>query len=251
MAYKEITFYALGSLNILTIYNYDDSHIDEILDGIVERIRRIDLAINQEASNSEVSQINKYAGIKMVKVSFDTLQIIEKGREYALKTGGLFDLIHARRRLLFKAKCNPSDILIDGYYVGLKKKGQMIDLRDLAKGYCADLTKSLLMQEGISEAVIRIDNHVVTLGKKRKIGIHDPFKKDRRLGLLEVKDQAVVTSMNDEQAITLVTDSALAGDIYSKIWGNGHLLDTDHLVILNDGRFYMSNQFRKMFIQEV
>ena len=54
-----------------------------------------------------------------------------------------------------------------------------------------------------------------------------------------------------EQAITLVTDSALAGDIYSKIWGNGNLLDTDHLVILNDGRFYMSNQFRKMFIQEV
>lgn len=251
MAYKELTFYALGSLNVLTIYDYDDARIDEIIDLIVERIRRIDIAVNQEASNSEVSQINKYAGIKSIKVSFDTLQIIEKGREYALKTNGLFDFLHARRRLFFKAKTDPRDIVIDGYYVGLKKRGQTIDLRDVAKGYCADLTKSLLISEGISEAVVRIDNRVVTLGKKKKIGIQDPFKKDRLLGLLEVEDQAVVTSTKDEQSITLVTESALLGDIYTKIWDEGNSLETEDLVVLNDGRFYMSNRFRKMFIQEV
>jgi hypothetical protein len=57
--------------------------------------------------------------------------------------------------------------------------------------------------------------------------------------------------MQDEQAITLVTENAMIGDIYTRIWDKGSSLEMDHLVVLNDGRFYMSNQFRKMFIQEV
>ena len=167
------------------------------------------------------------------------------------------------------------DIYIEGTSVGLKRKGQMIDLGSIAKGYCVDLTKEILVSEGIKEAIINYGGSVVTIGKSYRIGIQNPFKKQGEIiGVLDIQDQAVVTSGNYEHffvknkkryshlldlrkgrpvdnniaSVTLVADSALEADVYTTVvFMNTSSSYASKLVILNDGRYYMSDHLRKVF----
>lgn len=295
MRQKEVTFMALGTVNKIQV-RYPDQNEDmigDVLDMIVERVTKISENCNFYDEHSEVGLINSYAGEKKVNVSYDTLKIIQKGKEYSLKTNGLFDITagvltklwdinhndgHIPSRFkIFKAKrlVNVKDIYIEGNSVGLKRKGQMIDLGSIAKGYCVDLTKEILVSEGIKEAIINYGGSVVTIGKSYHIGIQNPFKKQGEIiGVLDIQDQAVVTSGNYEHffiknkkryshlldlrkgrpvdnniaSVTLVADSALEADVYTTVmFMNTSSAYDRQLIILNDGRYYMSDHLRKVF----
>lgn len=295
MKNKEVTFIALGTVNKINVKYHDEEEemVSDVFDMIVERITHISEACNFYDEHSEVGLINRYAGEKKVKVSYDTLKIIQKGKEYSLKTNGLFDITagvltklwdvnHNNGKLpspikIFKAKklINVKDIYIEGDSVGLKRKGQMIDLGSIAKGYCADLTRQLLLSEGIKDAIINYGGTIITIGHKHRIGIQHPFKKRGSIiGSIEVKNQAVVTSgnyehffmrnqkryshlldprkgkpvNNDIASVTLVANSALEADVYTTVlFMNRSESFHNELVIMNDGRYYMSENLRKVF----
>lgn len=153
----------------------------------------------------------------------------------------------------------------------------MIDLGSIAKGYCADLTKEILLSEGITEAFINYGGTVITIGQKRRIGIQDPFQKQGMImGSIEAQNQAVVTSGNYEHyfmkgkkryshildprigrpvdqkiaSVTIVSQSALAADVYTTVlFIKADASLADELVIMNDGRYYMSKNLRKVFVK--
>lgn len=294
---KEVTFFALGTVNKIKVYYHkeEEEMVSDTLDLIVERIQNISHACNFYDEHSEVGLINSFAGEKKVRVSNDTLRIIQKGKDYSIKTNGLFDIttgvltklwdvnhndgklpslfkIHQAKKLV-----NAQDISIEGHSVFLKRKGQMIDLGSIAKGYCADLTKEILLSEGITEAFINYGGTVITIGQKRRIGIQDPFQKQGMImGSIEAQNQAVVTSGNYEHyfmkgkkryshildprigrpvdqkiaSVTIVSQSALAADIYTTVlFMKADASLADELVIMNDGRYYMSKNLRKVFVK--
>lgn len=78
------------------------------------------------------------------------------------------------------------------------KNGMMLDLGSVGKGYAGDLAAQVLKNHGITSAVLDLGGNVQTVGAKPdgspwRLGLRDPFS-DGVLGVLEVTDQAVVTS---------------------------------------------------------
>ena len=138
-----------------------------------------------------------------------------------------------------------------------------------------DLTKELLIKAGVTEAIIQYGGSVAVIGKKKKVGIQNPFKSQGEImGYIET-DACVVTSgtyehyfMHDNKryshlfdlrtgypietdmmSLTVVTSNALLGDVLTTVYFNKGVIprDEDVCVIMNDGRYYLSESLRKEF----
>lgn len=76
--------------------------------------------------------------------------------------------------------------------------GMMLDLGSVGKGYAGDLVAQVLKDNGITSALLDLGGNVQAVGTKPdgspwRLGLRDPFS-DGTLGVLEISNQAVVTS---------------------------------------------------------
>ena len=78
--------------------------------------------------NSEIGQINKNAGVRPVKVSGDTLSLIEQSISYSSQTNGMFDITVHPLSMLWK-KCIAEKTLPDDGEV--KKRLALTNYRDI------------------------------------------------------------------------------------------------------------------------
>ena len=81
-----------------------------------------------------------------------------------------------------------------------------IDLGAVAKGYIGDLVADMLRERGITSVLLNLGGNVQAVGAKPdgspwRIGVRDPLA-DGNLGVLEITDQAVVTSGGYERYFT-------------------------------------------------
>ena len=213
-------FFALGTVCTLTVY---DGNVNEALSRSRERVMEIHRRMNAYDPDSEVSRINATAGREYVKVSEDTFYLIDRSVYYSRFTGGRYDITTRSSSLLWKkaiaAKTLPEreaiteaaaltdyrDILLDREHqrVMLRRRGQQLDLGAIAKGYAADEVCRILIEEGVTEAVINLGGTVYTIGSSRRIGIQNPFEKTgTSFAYIDVEDRAVVTSGLYEQGFT-------------------------------------------------
>ena len=82
----------------------------------------------------------------------------------------------------------------------LPQKGMRIDLGGIAKGYAADESARILLENGCRQFLLDFGGTIVTRGPASSIGIQDPFSKTGTpLGFLKVQDEAVVTSGSYER----------------------------------------------------
>ena len=82
----------------------------------------------------------------------------------------------------------------------LEKKGMMLDLGGIAKGYAADEVAKILSSNNIEKAIINLGGNVLTIGTrvdgtKWRIGVQNP-EADRggHVMILQLEDLALVTS---------------------------------------------------------
>ena len=76
--------------------------------------------------------------------------------------------------------------------------GMMLDLGSVGKGYAGDLAAQVLKDNGITSALLDLGGNIQVVGTKAdgspwRLGLRDPFS-DGMLGVLEISNQAVVTS---------------------------------------------------------
>lgn len=76
--------------------------------------------------------------------------------------------------------------------------GMMLDLGSVGKGYAGDLAAQVLKDNGITSALLDLGGNIQAVGTKAdgspwRLGLRDPFS-DGMLGVLEISNQAVVTS---------------------------------------------------------
>lgn len=169
-------------------------------------------------SRSDVCRVNSMAGISPVMVSRDVLTMVELSQEYNKITGGAFDITVGPLMDLWSFSRQPSvppekllrerlslvgmdKVVIDknGKSVFLTRKGMSLDLGAVAKGYAAEKAAGILKEKGITQGIINAGGNVVVLGKKGnetpwKLGIQNPRDGDSLIGVLDIHDQAVVTS---------------------------------------------------------
>lgn len=228
MKYIQKIFSSLGTLNRITLYCNDESlKAKEVMNYIENYCNVMDDRLSVFKETSEVSHINRMSGIKPVKVSGDTFEIIKIAKIIAKETDGAFDITmkpvvdlwskaRAEKRIPSKesiketlSKVNYNDIILKEKQksVLLKNKGEQIDLGGIAKGYIIDKIKEIIIENGFSDAIINLGGTVSSIGEKRKIGIRNPFtpmspnSKQEIIMEVESKDDDIVTSGVYEQCI--------------------------------------------------
>ena len=197
-----------------------------ILEKASNYMRNIEKKLNFYDENSEISLINRNSGIRFVKISEDTFNVIKNAKFCSELTNGAFDATIAP--LVKKWSVNSSspkvlsieevntvkslvdykDILLceDNKSVMLARKDQEIDLGGIAKGYIADKIIELYKENGIKSGIINLGGNVKVLGKKAddlmwNIGIIKPEKhSNENIAVVSVEDMSVVTSGAYERA---------------------------------------------------
>jgi thiamine biosynthesis lipoprotein len=170
------------------------------------------------ASSNDVLRVNENAGVKPVKVSADTINIIQRSRYFAELTGGAFDIsigpVMDRWGFGKSGQDVPPDeeikkalalvdyrkIVVDAEKatVLLADPGMSLDFGGVAKGYATDVAVRALREMGIEHALINAGGNVYALGGKPdgspwRVGVQDP-RGNGIMAVLSVKDTAVVTS---------------------------------------------------------
>jgi len=231
------SFFMLGTVCKITIY---DKPTDEVFSASFARLKEIEDRMSLRNQKSEISEVNRYAGIQPVIVSEDTFVVIRKALEIAALSNGAFDptvgpLVQAWDIGGDNPRKPPQEELeallpLIGYErviidektssVFLKDEGMVLDLGGIAKGYAADEVARILHEHGVEHAIVNLGGNVLTLGNKTdgkpwKIGVQDPNAlRGEYVMILSLTDQALVTSGPYERFLEL------NGEVYH------HILDT-------------------------
>jgi thiamine biosynthesis lipoprotein len=196
------------------------------IDEAISEIMRIEKLISSWDPDSETSLINKNAGIKPVKVSFELFRLIEKAKTISELTDGAFDISYASMDKIWKfdgsMKYKPTEeeikrsiekvgyekIIVNAkdHTVFLKEKGMKISFGAIGKGYAADKAKELLVSKQVVAGIINASGDLTTWGTKASgekwlIGIANPLSKDKIFSWLPIVESSVATSGNYEKFV--------------------------------------------------
>ncbi|QWR76194.1 FAD:protein FMN transferase [Candidatus Magnetomonas plexicatena] len=220
--YKK-TKIAMDTAITITVVSDSQEKAEKAIDTAFRKIDYYDHQFSFFLPDSDISLINKNAGIKPVRVSKDTFELVKKTVEISELTGGAFDASVGAFMVLwdFAKAVKPSDdelkkrIPLVNYKnievneadssVMLKQKGMMLDFGGNAKGYTADKIVELLKSMGIRSGIAAIAGDIKTFGSKLDgspwfIGIRNPRGTPSDLvGILKLKDQAVSTAGDYER----------------------------------------------------
>ena len=213
---KSKTELFMGTVVNIKIFDGDEY----VLDKAFNRVKEIEDLVSINKVGTELDKLNENAGIQSVKLSDDSFYIIKKGIEYSKLSNGGYDIsigplvklwsiglpeakVPSEDEIKEKlTKINYKDVEIneETKEIFLKKKGMILDLGSIAKGYTADEIVKILKEEGVKKAVVDLGGNVYVLGEKEKdkpwkIGIQNPFS-DRGdvVGAIYVKDKSIVTT---------------------------------------------------------
>lgn len=201
---------------LISITVYDRRYSDEV-DHCFSMADRFDRLFSMDRKSSDIWKINHAEG-QPVKVSDDTVKIIQEGLKYSAMSDGTFDITVGRLTQVWekareKKKIPSADrvkealstvdyrnVEIDGNKVTLKNPNAMIDLGAIAKGYIADSMKSYLVKHHVPSALINLGGNVLVVkdkpdGSPYRIGIQEPFASEgTAVTEVAVSDKSVVTS---------------------------------------------------------
>ncbi|NVJ89598.1 MAG: FAD:protein FMN transferase [Flavobacteriaceae bacterium] len=220
------TLKLMGSRFDITVTANDSIQANKYIDTAVAEISRIEKLISSWDANSQTSEINRYAGIKPVKVDKELFDLIERAIGISKLTDGAFDISYASMDRIWKfdgsmtkmpskeeitasvEKVGYQNIILDkkNSTVFLKLKGMKIGFGAIGKGYAADKAKSLLISKGVSSGIINASGDMNTWGKQPngnewKVAITNPMDKNKVFALLPITNVAVVTSGNYEKYV--------------------------------------------------
>lgn len=215
----------MDTLVTITVVTNSEGEAEKAIDDALSTIDRFSGLINFFSDRSELAQINGDAGIRPVRVSPDTLGVIERAVFIAEKSGGAFDpTIGPETRMWdFSKKIRPPDasireklglvnyrdILVDREKstVFLRRKGMMLDLGGIAKGYAADMALENLKRNGITAGLVAAAGDIRAFGLKPdgtpwNIGIKNPrqnSKADELIARARLTGKAISTSGDYER----------------------------------------------------
>ena len=187
---QSVVGFYMDTVVMLTAY-VDDT---QVLNDALKECGRYERLLSRTVEGSDVWNLN-HAGGQPVKVSRDTLEILEAARQVSELSGGAFDATIAPVSTLWDftsgaavlpdagalaeaaARVDYAKVEISGDEVTLPE-GMMLDLGGIAKGYIADAVKGYLIERGVESAVLSFGGNVVTIGLKPggkpwKVGIQD------------------------------------------------------------------------------
>lgn len=217
----------LGSPFEITVVAKDTLEANEYEDLAVAEVKRIENLISDWIPTTPLSEINKNAGIKPVKVPQELIDLIERSIKISKLTDGAFDISYASMDKIWKfdgsmkempspeaikksvAKVGYQNIVIDKEQqtVFLKLDGMKLGMGGIGQGYIADKIKALLLLKGCVAGLVNVSGDISTWGKQPdgkpwKVGIKNPMNKNKIFATFPLEDTAVETSGSYEKYVT-------------------------------------------------
>lgn len=217
----------LGSPFEITVVAKDTLEANQYEDLAVAEVKRVENLISDWIPTSPLSEINKNAGIKPVKVPEELIDLIERSIKISKLTDGAFDISYASMDKIWKfdgsmkempspeaikksvAKVGYQNIIIDQEQqtVFLKLDGMKLGMGGIGQGYIADKIKALLLSKGCVSGLVNVSGDISTWGKQPdgkpwKVGIKNPMNKNKIFATFPLEDTAVETSGSYEKYVT-------------------------------------------------
>lgn len=222
---KTKTVNLMGSVFQITVVDKDSLSAFQNINNAIAEISRIENLISEWRPETQISQVNQYAGLQPIKVDQEVFEITQKAIYFSKITSGAFDISIVAMDKIWKfdgsmeklpsrksikksvEKVNYKNVILDAVNstIYLKKKGMKIGFGATGKGYAADKARELLQSLGVKGGIINAAGDISTWGTQLdgqpwKIGINNPFETGETIEVLEFStDKAVTTSGNYEK----------------------------------------------------
>ena len=219
----------MGNRFEFTVIAPDKQSGEQAIDQAIEEVKRIEEILSTFRDSSQANKINRFAGIKPVKVDEEVLNLIERSNKISALTDGAFDITYGsldksfwnfdlnmtalpdkETALKTIGLINYRDLIINKAEstVMLKNKGMRIGFGGIGKGYAADRAKQILQGLGIKSGIVNAAGDLVTWGRQLNgapwtIGIADPDQSDRPFSSLNISNMAIATSGNYEKYVMI------------------------------------------------
>lgn len=209
-AQKDI--YAMDTVMTVTAYG---ERAEEAVKAAEKEINRLDNLLSTGKKDSEISALND---AKKGALSKDCVNLIAKSLKIFHDTDGAFDITvyplmeawgFPAKNYQVPEKKTIENLLknVDASKIHLNEKNASvtlpknaeIDLGGIAKGYTSDKIMEIFRSYGVEAGMVSLGGNVQTYrtkpdGSLWKVGIENPDQGKDYLGILTIRDQAVVTS---------------------------------------------------------
>ncbi len=209
----------MGTLVFLTAVAPDErvAH-DAVREGFAE-IHRLEEILSTWIPDSELSRVNAAAGDQPVRVSAETIEVLEQAFAVAQMTDGGFNVvigpaveawnISREGRVPTQRELDAVRPLLDladlhihrsAGTVYLARSGMRVDVGGIAKGYAADLAARVMQEAGATAGVVAISGDIKTFGRPPAdrpfvFGIQHPRRPTGvTIGHLTLEDEAISTA---------------------------------------------------------
>lgn len=205
----ERTFFAMDTVMTLRLYEGGD---ENTLDQAEARVRELEAQWSVTEENSEICALNRGG---RAELSPETAELLGAALDMCRRTDGALDISTYPVLRAWGFTTGEYSVpggeaiaallpLVDYGRVALEAgaaalpPGMEIDLGSVAKGYTGDALAALLKQGGAASALLDLGGNIQAVGSKPdgspwRVAVRDPAG-DGSVGVVEVVDQAVVTS---------------------------------------------------------
>ena len=216
----------LGSPFEITVVAKDTIQANEYIDLAVNEVKRIENLISDWIPTTQISEVNRNAGLKPVKVDAEVIELVTRANKISKLTNGAFDISYASMDKIWKfdgsMKAMPTPEAIKksvekiGYQniiineqdktIFLKTEGMKLGLGGIGQGYIADKVKAVLQSKGCTSGIVNVSGDINTWGKQIdgklwSVGIINPMNKNKVFATFPLEDSAVETSGSYEKFV--------------------------------------------------
>jgi thiamine biosynthesis lipoprotein len=227
------SFPVMGTEVTFSAYTADPQAAERGFAAAYDEIRRVERLMTDwerpGEPESDIVRINKAAGKHAVKVTPETLEVIQESLDMSRRSDGAFDITFAAMKGLWKFDedmdksippsdeiarrrklINWRDVLVDpaAGTVKLRRAGMKIGLGGIAKGYAVDRCAGVLRGAGLHDFMVQAGGDLYVSGRKGAanwvVGIRDPRGGARDIiARMPIQDHAFSTAGDYERGFVL------------------------------------------------
>lgn len=216
----------LGSPFEITVVAKDSIEGNYFIDLAISEVKRIENQISDWIPTTQISLVNKNAGIQAVKVDSEVFDLVTRAIKISEITDGAFDISYASMDKIWKfdgsmktmptedaikksvAKIGYKNIILNkqDLSVFLKFEGMKLGLGGIGQGYIADKVKDKLLANGCLSGIVNVSGDINAWGKQSNqkqwtVGIVNPMNKNKVFATFPLENSSVETSGNYEKYV--------------------------------------------------
>ncbi|KGE12858.1 FAD:protein FMN transferase [Sphingobacterium deserti] len=216
----------MGSKFEFALVEKDSTLANKRLDEVINEVQRIENLISEWQPHTQISEVNRYAGVQPVKVDREVFDLTVRALYFSRITDGAFDISIAALDKIWRfddsmerlptqeaiqksvEKVGFQDIILDSNActIFLAREGMKIGFGSIGKGYAADRCRSILIKSGVTSGLINASGDIATWGNQLGgdpwlIGLRNPFNQHKMIRLLKLRESAVATSGSYEKYV--------------------------------------------------